>query len=245
MKIIVIALVSLLVAGCSGNWGWYVVNPTTESGFVNLKFLLSGLYYTILLSVTAISISVVIGLIIALPGLTRNRYLKSINRVYVELVRAVPILVLILWVYYGMPQLAGLSINVFWAGVIALALSDSAFEAEIFRAGIQSVDRGQHEAAHSISLNYTDTMRFVILPQAIRRVLPALGNQLVYMLKMSSLVSVIGMQELTRKANELVVTEYRPLEVYTILVLEYLVLILIVSAGVRWLERRMRADERA
>ena len=245
MKIIVIALVSLLVAGCSGYWGWYVVNPTTESGFVNLKFLLSGLYYTILLSVTAISISVVIGLIIALPGLTRNRYLKSINRVYVELVRAVPILVLILWVYYGMPQLAGLSINVFWAGVIALALSDSAFEAEIFRAGIQSVDRGQHEAAHSISLNYTDTMRFVILPQAIRRVLPALGNQLVYMLKMSSLVSVIGMQELTRKANELVVTEYRPLEVYTILVLEYLVLILIVSAGVRWLERRMRADERA
>ena len=245
MKIIVIALVSLLVAGCSGNWGWYVVNPTTETGFVNLKFLLSGLYYTILLSVTAISISVVIGLIIALPGLTRNRYLKSINRVYVELVRAVPILVLILWVYYGMPQLAGLSINVFWAGVIALALSDSAFEAEIFRAGIQSVDRGQHEAAHSISLNYTDTMRFVILPQAIRRVLPALGNQLVYMLKMSSLVSVIGMQELTRKANELVVTEYRPLEVYTILVLEYLVLILIVSAGVRWLERRMRADERA
>ena len=161
------------------------------------------------------------------------------------MVRAVPILVLILWVYYGMPQLAGLSINVFWAGVIALALSDSAFEAEIFRAGIQSVDRGQHEAAHSISLNYTDTMRFVILPQAIRRVLPALGNQLVYMLKMSSLVSVIGMQELTRKANELVVTEYRPLEVYTILVLEYLVLILIVSAGVRWLERRMRADERA
>ena len=80
--------------------------------------------------------------------------------------------------------------------------------------------------------------------QAVRRILPALGNQFVYMLKMSSLVSVIGMQELTRKANELVVTEYRPLEIYTILVLEYLVLILIVSAGVRWVERRMRTDER-
>ncbi len=87
-------------------------------------------------------------------------------------------------------------------------------------------------------------MRFVILPQAIRLILPALGNQLVYMLKMSSLVSVIGMQELTRKANELVVTEYRPLEVYTVLVLEYLALILVVSAFVRWLERRMQADER-
>ena len=232
----------LTLTGCSGNWGWYVVNPMTESGLINLKFLLSGLYYTILLSVTAISISIVVGLIIALPGLSRNPYLRSINRVYVELVRAVPILVLILWVYYGMPQLAGISIGVFWAGVTALALSDSAFEAEIFRAGIQSVEKGQYEAAHSVALNYTDTMRFVILPQAIRRVLPALGNQLVYMLKMSSLVSIIGMQELTRKANELVVTEYRPLEVYTILVLEYLVLILIVSAAVRWLERRMRAD---
>ena len=77
------------------------------------------------------------------------------------------------------------------------------------------------------------------MPQAIKRILPALGNQLVYMLKMSSLVSVIGMQELTRRANELVVTEYRPLEIYTILVLEYLVVILIVSAGVRWLERRL------
>jgi polar amino acid transport system permease protein len=141
-----------------------------------------------------------------------------------------------------MPQVSGLSISVFWAGVFALALSDSAFEAEIFRAGIQSIDKGQYEAAHSISLSYTDTMRFVILPQAIKRILPALGNQLIYMLKMSSLVSVIGMQELTRKANELIVTEYRPLEIYTILVLEYLVLILLVSAVVRWLERRMNSN---
>ena len=125
-----------------------------------------------------------------------------------------------------------------------LSLYVGSFYAEIFRAGIQSIDKGQYEASHSVSLNYRDTMRFVILPQAIRRILPALGNQLVYMLKMSSLVSIIGMQELTRKANELVVTEYRPLEIYTVLVLEYLALILIVSAGVRWLERRLQADER-
>jgi polar amino acid transport system permease protein len=241
-KIVVCIVLVLLLSGCSSNWGWYVVNPTTKTGSINLQFLISGLYYTVLLSFTAISISVVAGLLIALPGLSKNRYFRSINRIYVEIVRSVPILVLILWVYYGMPQIAGISIGVFWAGVVALALSDSAFEAEIFRAGIQSVDKGQYEAAHTISLTYTDTMRFVILPQAIRRILPALGNQLVYMLKMSSLVSVIGMQELTRKANELVVTEYRPLEIYTVLILEYLVLILIVSAGVRWLERRMQSD---
>lgn len=237
-------LLTLLLSGCSGDWGWYVVDPSTESGRSNLMFLLGGVYYTILLSFTAIMISVAVGLLIALPGLSQNKVLRNINRLYVELVRAVPILVLILWVYYGLPQVSGLTINVFWAGVIALALSDSAFEAEIFRAGIQSINKGQYEASQTISLNYADTMRFVILPQAIRRILPALGNQFVYMVKMSSLVSVVGMQELTRRANELVVTEYRPLEIYTILVLEYLILILLISAAVRWFERRMQTDER-
>ena len=232
---------ALLLSGCSENWGWYVVDPRTPNVLANLKFMMTGAYNTILMSLMAILISVIVGLLIALPGLSSKPHYRAINRTYVEVVRAVPILVLILWVYYGLPQLTGLTLNVFWAGVFALALSDSAFQAEIFRGGIQSIGRGQYEAAQSISLNYRDTMRFVILPQAIRRILPALGNQLVYMLKMSSLVSVIGMQELTRKANELVVTEYRPLEIYTILVLEYLVLILIVSAGVRWLERRMNA----
>lgn len=233
-----------LLSGCTGaSWGWYVVDPRTASGMNNLKFLATGAWNTILLSLTAIAISVVVGLLVALPGLSEKKGWRAFNRSYVEIVRAVPILVLILWVYYGLPTLSGITLNVFWAGVLALALSDSAFQAEIFRAGIQSVARGQYEAAKTVGLNYRDTMRFVILPQAIRRILPALGNQLVYMLKMSSLVSVIGMQELTRKANELVVSEYRPLEIYTILVLEYLVLILIVSQGVRWLERRMQAAE--
>ena len=227
------------LGGCGQNWGWYVVNPITPAGRQNLKFLIDGLYYTIALSLTAICISIIVGLLIALPGLSTQRAPRSITRVYVELIRSIPLLVLILWVYYGLPQVAGISISMFWAGVLALSISDSAFQAEIFRAGIQSINRGQYEAAASISLNYRDTMRYVILPQAIKRILPALGNQLVYMLKMSSLVSVIGMQELTRRANELVVTEYRPLEIYTILVLEYLVLILLVSAGVRWLERRL------
>ncbi|MFN4171995.1 MAG: amino acid ABC transporter permease [Pseudorhodobacter sp.] len=235
---------ALLLSGCGPGWGWYVVNPATPTGWTNLRFMLSGLAYTVQLSATAIGISIIVGLLVALPGLSSNRWARGASRTYVELVRAVPILVLILWVYYGLPQITGWTIPVFWAGVIALALSDSAFQAEIFRGGIQSIARGQYEAAWSVSLGYRDTMRYVILPQAIRRILPALGNQLVYMLKMSSLVSVIGMGELTRKANELVVVEYRPLEIYTVLVLEYLVLILIVSAGVRALERRLQADER-
>lgn len=233
-----------LLSGCANsNLQWYVVSPATEAGRANLLFLIGGLKYTLLLSITAILISIVIGLMVALPGLSNNRLGRTFNRVYVEVVRAVPILVLILWVYYGLPIVMGIAVSVFWAGVIALALSDSAFEAEIFRAGIQSIDRGQLEAADSLGLGYIDRMRYVVLPQAIRRVLPPLGNQLVYMLKMSSLVSVIGMEELTRRANELVTSQYRPLEIYTVLVLEYLVLILVVSAGVRWLERRLSARD--
>lgn len=246
IKVAIVLAMGLLLSGCKEvNWGWYVVSPFTPSGQTNLKFLLGGLLNTIQLSITATSFSIVIGLLVTLPGISSNRKWRAVNRTYVELIRAIPILVLILWVYYGLPVVADIQINVFWAGVIALALSDSAFQAEIFRAGIQSIDKGQTEAANSINLGYRDTMRYVILPQAIRRVLPALGNQLVYMLKMSSLVSIIGMQELTRRANELVVTEYRPLEIYTILVLEYLVLILIVSALVRRLERKMGADQSA
>ena len=158
------------LGGCGQNWGWYVVNPTTPAGQQNLKFLIDGLYYTLALSLTAICISIIVGLLIALPGLSTRRAPRSINRVYVELIRSIPLLVLILWVYYGLPQVAGISISVFWAGVLALSISDSAFQAEIFRAGIQSINRGQYEAAASISLNYRDTMRYVILPQAIKRI---------------------------------------------------------------------------
>ncbi len=190
-----------------------------------------------------------IGLVVALPGLAVNRWLRLINRVYVEFVRSIPLLPMLFWVFYGLPVIfksMGLDIPIdpFWGAVITLALSDSAFTAEIYRAGIQSIAKGQTEAAQTIGLNYADTMRFVILPQAIRRILPPLANQFIYIVKMSAFASVIGMQELTRRANELVVTEYRPLEIYSLLILEYLVLVLIISQAVRWLERKMGADER-
>ena len=115
IRAVPLLLLGVLLSGCSSNWGWYVVNPTTPSGYANLWFLLSGLYYTILLSVTAILISVTTGLLVALPGFSENRFLRGLNRTYVEIVRAVPILVLILWVYYGLPQIAGISISIFWA----------------------------------------------------------------------------------------------------------------------------------
>ncbi|UWQ77150.1 amino acid ABC transporter permease [Leisingera sp. M658] len=250
-KTLILLLPLLALAGCSSSstWGWYVINPMTASGWVNVKFLISGMGDTILISVIAAAISIGLGLIVALPGLAKSRGWRMVNRVYVELVRSIPLLPMLFWVFYGLPIIfremgMNVPIDPFWGAIITLALSDSAFTAEIYRAGIQSIAKGQTEAAQTIGLNYPQTMRYVILPQAIRRILPPLANQFIYIVKMSAFASVIGMQELTRRANELVVSEYRPLEIYTLLILEYLVLVLIISAGVRWLERRMGSDER-
>jgi polar amino acid transport system permease protein len=237
-------LVLLLpLAGCGGNWGWHVVNPADPRGQANLTFMLSGFWATVSLSLATMVLSILLGLGVALMGMARWRALRWANRGYVELFRSIPILVMILWVFYGLPVVLDIRLDVFIAAMLAIAICDSAFEAEIFRAGIQSVERGQREAAMALGLSPWQRMRFVILPQAIRRVLPPIANQFIYVVKMSSLASVIGYQELTRKANELVVTVFRPLELYSILILEYLVLILLISAAVRWLERRMGADQ--
>jgi His/Glu/Gln/Arg/opine family amino acid ABC transporter permease subunit len=252
MKKLSIALLLLLaLSGCgsSGTWGWYVIDPSTKSGWINIKFLISGMGNTILISVIAAAISISLGLLVALPGQSSKRGWRIVNRVYVELVRSIPLLPMLFWVFYGLPIIfksMGLTIPIdpFWGAVITLAISDSAFTAEIYRSGIQSIAKGQKEAAQTIGLSYGQTMRYVILPQAIRRILPPLANQFIYIVKMSAFASVIGMQELTRRANELVVTEYRPLEIYSLLIVEYLVLVLIISAGVRWLERRMGSDGR-
>jgi glutamine transport system permease protein len=250
MKNIIALSCLLILAGCgsSGTWGWYVIDPTTPKGWSNITFLLNGFGATIVLSVIAAFMSMAIGLMVALPGMSTNRWIRLPSRIYVEFVRAIPLLPMLFWVFYGLPVVLksmgiSVSIDAFWGAVITLAISDSAFTAEIYRSGIQSIARGQTEAAKTIGLTYSQTMRYVVLPQAIRRILPPLANQFIYIVKMSAFASVIGMQELTRRANELVVTEYRPLEIYSLLILEYLVLVLIISFFVRWLERKMGADD--
>ena len=245
-RVLLVLPLAALLQGCvtsTYTWGWYVVSPFDARGLKNIAFLSNGLWATISISLAAIAFSVVGGIVLALMGLSKNRVARGFNRTYVEAVRAVPMLVLLLWVYYGLPVVFGVQFGVFAAGVITLALSDSAFEAEIFRAGIQSIHKGQVEAAQALGLRPWPTMRLVVLPQAIRRILPALGNQFIYVLKMSSLISVVGYQDLTRRANELTLVEYRPLEIYTFLVIEYLLLILLVSWMVRRVERRLGAAE--
>lgn len=248
IAILVVSAIVVLISGTIArnstasnyNWGWYTIAPWHNTGGGNVRFLLQGFLSTISAAFIAFLFSSTIGLVVALIGFIPAAPAKFFNRVWVEIFRAVPLLVMLLWVYYGLAISIGLNLNLFTSTILAMALCDSAFEAEIFRAGIQSIGKDQLESARSIGLRPVQTMRIIVLPQAIRRILPPLGNQFVYMLKVSSLASVIGFGELTRKANELITTEYRPLEIYTFLVLEYLLLILLASALVRVLEKKLR-----
>ncbi|WP_419902186.1 amino acid ABC transporter permease [Kiloniella sp.] len=239
-------LLPIFLTSCGGDytWGWYVIDPLKDAGRSNIEFLIGGFLNTLSISLVAITISVVVGLLVSIPGISTNKYLRAFNVGYVTIIRSIPVLVMVLWVHYGLPVVLDIHLSIFATGVIALAICDSPFEAEIFRAGIQSIEKGQHEAAESMGLKYFQKMRLIILPQAIRRIIPPLGNQFVYMLKMSSLISVIGYTDLTRRASELNVTEYRPLEIYSFLILEYLALILIVTYLFHRIEKHLKANEK-
>lgn len=232
----------LLFFSCGqGNysWGWFTVSPVTLSGKRNLLFLLKGLVPTLTVSNVSIVFSISLGIILSVFALSRFKALHTIHRLWVEIFRSIPVLVMLLWVYYGLPISTGLDLGILGAAILSLTLTDSAFEAEIFRAGIKSIPRSQKEAARIMGCNEFQVLSHVLLPQTIRNILLPLVNQFAYMLKISSIASVIGLAELTWKANELAVIEYRLLEIYTILILEYLVLILTVSSLARIIEKKL------
>ena len=241
MRIIAVLSTFVIFSGCAGNynWGWYAISPFNQLGSTNISFLISGLGFTVSVSIISIFFATLLGLLISIIGLSKLKFVRYINITYIEIIRSVPVLVMILWIYYGLPVLVGINFTAFTAGIIALSICDSPFLAEIFRSGFEALPKGQNEAGTSLGMRFYERLRLIILPQAIKIILPALGNQFVYMLKMSSLVSIIGLNELTRKANELVVSQYRPLEIYTFLVLEYLVLILVISYLVRRMEKKL------
>jgi polar amino acid transport system permease protein len=242
MKIFLFFLLSFILSGCSGNYNfaWFAINPLHSQGLSNIEFLIGGLFTTISVSLVSLILAAILGLIVTLPNLSSRKSLKYLNIAYVEIFRAIPVLVLLLWIYYGLPSIFGgsLSFNPFVAGVITLVLHESAFISEIYRSGIQAIKKGQIEAAKSLGLNQSLVFIKVVLPQAVRIITPALLNQGIYILKMSSLISVIGLGDLTRRANELIVTTYRPLEIYSFLVLEYLILVLLASYSVRRIEKK-------
>ena len=220
------------------------------TGNINLDFIASagpfivqGAGITVLISVTSIALAVVLALLGALGRLSRNPVINGLASLYVSLVRGTPLLVQIFFVYLALPQL-GITLPVIVGGVLALGFNYGAYMTEIFRAGIQAVPRGQREAAQALGLPERLIMRRIVLPQALRIVTPAIGNDFISMIKDSSLVYVLGVQELLWRASTIGRRELASLEALLIAAAIYWVMTIIFSAFQERLERRMARGDR-
>ena len=205
--------------------------------------LLAGLGQTLLLTLLALIIAMVIGMIFGLMNVGHNRVLNLIGTVYVDAVRGVPLIVLAYFVYFGIPaamQQMGMTnfrLSSLQAGIIALSMNCGAYMAEIIRAGIESVDRGQMEASRSLGLSYGASMALVVVPQAVRTMIPSIINQFIITLKDTSILSVIGFPELVNTAKNVVANTFKSFQVWTIVGIMYLIIILILSKAAKRLER--------
>jgi len=211
-----------------------------DAVYNNLPFLLEGLYLTLLISALALAFSMVLGMFVALGRLSKSRLVSFASATYVELFRDTPVLVQLFWVYYVLPILLGIRIDAVSAAVLGLTLHSTAFLGEIYRAGIQTVLKGHAEAAKVLGLSRRDTFVRIILPQAFRNVLPPLVNNLVDLIKLSSLASVFAVAEITRRATELSASTFRPLEIFSFVALMYFLICWPLSLLIRVLERRMQ-----
>ncbi|MBT8331822.1 MAG: ABC transporter permease subunit [Deltaproteobacteria bacterium] len=229
--------------------GGYVYMGETIASYTQWKpgLLVIGLWITLKLSVIATILGVIIGVIGGLSRISANPALKWITIGYVELIRGSPLMVqIIIWYFvigtvinellaaYGLGR-----IPAFWYGVASLACFAGAYVTEIVRSGIQSIHRGQTEAARSLGMSYTQSMRYIILPQALRRILPPLAGQFISLIKDSSLLGIIAIRELTKAAREAVTASLQPFEVYFLLMALYLVLTFSLSMVVQRMEKRM------
>ncbi len=209
-----------------------------------LPALLTGGLITLQLTILSIILGLIGGSLIGIARLASSMPIRWLARAYVDFFRGTPLLVQIFMIYFGIPPiLQGLGLpfrfDQFSASILALTLNSSAYIAEIVRAGIQSIDKGQTEAGESLGLGERETMRHIIFPQALRRMLPPLGNEFIAMLKDTSLVAVIGFEDLFRKGQLIVAENYQPFAIYAAVALVYLCLTLISSQAFSWLETRM------
>jgi len=209
----------------------------------SFPLLLIGAGVTIQITVLSTAIGFVIGLIVGVARISNLRVLRMLSEVYVEFFRGTPLLVQIFLFYFALPVITGQRIDPFIAAISACGINSGAYVAEIFRAGIQSVDDGQMEAGRSLGMTWLQTMRYIIVPQAFKRVIPPLGNEFIAMLKDSSLVSVIGFEELTRRGQLIIAKTYGSFEIWMSVAVIYLVMTLTISRFVAYLERRYRVHD--
>jgi polar amino acid transport system permease protein len=229
---------------------WFISGQTPETVSAG-QLLFKGIIVTLTVAAGAYTMSVIIGLIFGIMRSSSNPVMYNIASFYVELVRGVPMLVMLLYVAFALTPIVvtflnSLGINISTRDVpgemraaIALALGYGAFSAEIFRAGIQSIERGQHEAASALGMSYFQRMRLVILPQAIRRILPALGNDFISMVKDSSLVAILGVQDMTQLTRLYYSGNFLYMQSLTMLAFMYLILVVLLTRLVRLMETRL------
>ena len=204
----------------------------------SVPFLVKGAVYTVQVSVLAIVFGLVLGWAFGLIAVSGVRWLRAIAWAYVQFIRGTPLLVQIFLIYFGLPVL-GVNVPAYWSGVIALGLNSGGFQAEIVRAGIESIDRGQTEAARSIGMSSLQTLLFILVPQTVRRVIPPLTNELITLTKSSSLLSAIAVLELTHAGQAVIARTFAPFEIYAAVAVLYLILIAVLSRGSALLERRV------
>lgn len=192
---------------------------------------------TLQITIVSLILASIIGLFVALMKLSNKKILSWIANLYIGVIRGTPLIVQIMWLYFGITQVVVLS--AFWAGAIALAIHSGAYIAEIFRGAIQSIDKGQMEAAESLGMTKKQAMRRIIFPQAFKRSIPALGNQFIIGLKDSSLVAFIGITEIFNLSMSQAAATFRQLEFYTIAGIYYLILIVIFTLITNKIEKRL------
>lgn len=204
----------------------------------DFPILLKGLYLTLEVTVVSLLIGSIVGLLVGLIRTTRNRPLNITASAYIEIFRNTPALVQLMWVYYCLPILTGWSFSAKVSVILTLGFNASAYIAEIVRGGVNSIDQGQFEAARCLGLSRTRTMTVVILPQAFARMQPAFVNEAITLIKYSSLVSVLGVADLTYQANVVSTTTFRPIEIFTVTAAIYFLLCYALSYVALWLEKR-------
>lgn len=218
---------------------WEIMIPS-------FKPLLQGAKITLEITAGAVGIGIILGLFLSLMRLSSNRLLRGIAISYIDFFRGTPLLVQIFIAYYALPQILMFTPpNNFQyiAAITAMGLNSGAYIAEIFRSGIQSIDRGQSEAARSLGMTQTQAMRYIVLPQAFKRVIPPLGNEFIALLKDSSLVSLIALEDLMYAGKIIVGRTYQPFPVYIEVALMYLVMTLVLSRVVNYTERRFGKND--
>ncbi len=208
-----------------------------------VPLLLAGAGVTVQITALSVLIGIIIGLFVGIARISTYRVIHLVAAVYVDFLRGTPLLVQIFLVYFALPVVTGQRIDPFVAAIAACSINSSAYVAEIFRAGIQSIDAGQMEAGRSLGMSWMQTMRYIIVPQAARRVIPPLGNEFIALLKDSSLVSVIGFEELTRRGQLIIARTYASLEIWLCVAIIYLAMTVSISRFIAWLERRYKIDD--